>query len=581
MRKRLLLNGFLAFVVVAIAVGAFVTVHSTSGSAATTQTFATAKRGVVLESVTSTGNVEAPTNLSLSFQQSGQVTAIPVAVGDHVGAGQVLAKVDDTQQKVALMSAQASLTSAQASLAALQRGETPIERQADAQSVIAAQQGITTAQQGLTDAQQNATANVTKYDQTITDAKQSLQSATAAVATAQTELNQADGALTTIQTGSDPARSSGESIAATLTRYQLDQVRCANHTGDSSFHPSDGVTCSQIANLLTFANNVQTAQAGLTQAQSQQMTAQSALTGAQLGETTGEMQDQQAIQSAQTQLTSAQNQYNSTILANAVKQEPPKPEQLAQAQAAIVSAQGQLATAEKNESDTILRAPVAGVVALVNGLVGQQSSGSSSSSSSSAASSSSSSASSSSSSGFIQLTNVKVVDVTVGFTETDAPKVHVGQSATITLDALPNQTFTGRVIQLDTDSTLVSNVVTYDAKVSFDTAPEGVKPGMTASVNVVLDKRDDVITLPTSAVSTTGTTETVTVKPKNGSETTRSITIGLRGDNAVEITDGLGVGDQVVITTAASTGTGGFGGGVGGLGGGGVIGGGRGGGRGG
>ena len=74
------------------------------------------------------------------------------------------------------------------------------------------------------------------------------------------------------------------------------------------------------------------------------------------------------------------------------------------------------------------------------------------------------------------------------------------------------------MIELDTNSTLVSNVVTYYAKVGFDTAPAGVKPGMTASVNVVLDKRDDAITLPTSAVSTTGTTETVTVKPKSGSE---------------------------------------------------------------
>ena len=159
-------------------------------------------------------------------------------------------------------------------------------------------------------------------------------------------------------------------------------------------------------------------------------------------------------------------------------------------------------------------------------------------------------------------------------TETDAPKVKVGQAATITLDALPNDTFTGHVISLDTDSTVVSNVVTYYAKVAFDKASDSVKPGMTASVSVVLDKVDDAITLPTSAVSTTGTTERVTVKAKDGTETTRSITIGLRGDSAVEITDGLSVGDQVVLTSSASTsgagaaprgvGGGGLGGGLGG-----------------
>ena len=151
---------------------------------------------------------------------------------------------------------------------------------------------------------------------------------------------------------------------------------------------------------------------------------------------------------------------------------------------------------------------------------------------------------------------MNLLDVKVGFTETDAPNVHDGQAATITLDALPNQTFTGHVIALDTNSTLVSNVVTYYAKVAFNAPPAGVKPGMTASVNVVLQKVDDAVTLPTSAVSTTGTAATVTVKAKGGSESSKQITIGLRGDNAVEIKSGLNVGDQVVITSAASTGTG-------------------------
>jgi len=136
MSKRLLVNGLLVLVVLAIAAGVFATMRSSSSSAATTQTFATAKRGVVLQSVTSTGNVEAPTDLSLSFQQSGEVTAIFVSAGQHVVAGQALAQVDDTQQKLALASAQAGLASAQANLAALERGETAIERQADAMSVV-------------------------------------------------------------------------------------------------------------------------------------------------------------------------------------------------------------------------------------------------------------------------------------------------------------------------------------------------------------------------------------------------------------------------------------------------------------
>ena len=119
-----MLNVILVVVLVSIGGATFAALRSSSSSSATTQTTATAKRGTVLESVTSTGNVEAPTSLSLSFQQSGEVTAIYVKAGQHVVEGQALAQVDDTQQSHALASAQASLASAQAALAALKRGET-------------------------------------------------------------------------------------------------------------------------------------------------------------------------------------------------------------------------------------------------------------------------------------------------------------------------------------------------------------------------------------------------------------------------------------------------------------------------
>ena len=102
MSRRVMLNVALVVVLVLIGGATFAAVRSSSGSSATTQTLATAKRGTVLESVTSTGNVEAPTSLSLSFQQSGEVTAIYVKSGQHVVKNQALAQVDDTQQSQSL-----------------------------------------------------------------------------------------------------------------------------------------------------------------------------------------------------------------------------------------------------------------------------------------------------------------------------------------------------------------------------------------------------------------------------------------------------------------------------------------------
>jgi len=572
MRKNLIVNGGLVVIAAAIGVGAYANIGSgASTSSSTRETVVTAKRGVVLSSVSSTGNVEATSDLSVSFQQAGKVTAIFVKQGDHVTAGQQLAQIDDTQQHAALLSAQASLASAQANLAGVLRGETSYERAQDAAGLASAVQSVASAQSGVTHAQQSAAANVTKYQQQIDQAQSQLDTAESSVASAKDTIDRAKSALSTLQTSYDPNGSSSEDPDARVNRYKLDQVTCGVHSGTPGYHTADGVDCSQIVNLISFATGVQTSESSYTQAQSSASTAQSSLTSAQQGQTAGTLQDQQAIDNAQNQLNAANLQYQSTVAGNAVKEQPAKPENVAQSRASVTSAQQQLASALQNEDQTVLTAPAVGTVASVSGTVGQYSSSGASSASSSSSSASTSSTSSSASSGFVELTNVASLDVKVGFTETDAPKVRIGQEATLTLDALTGQTFTGRILSLDTNQTVVSNVVTYYAKVGFDSASSSIKPGMTASVDVVLDKRDDVMTLPTSAVPTSGTSATVTVRGSDGKDTSRSITIGLRGDSAVEITAGLSVGDQVVETSSAASATAtGFPGGGGGPGGGGL-----------
>ena len=94
---------------------------------------------------------------------------------------------------------------------------------------------------------------------------------------------------------------------------------------------------------------------------------------------------------------------------------------------------------------------------------------------------------------------------------------------------------------------------------------------MTATVDVTVAEKDGVLVLPASAVTGRGETATVTVRTASGDEQ-KQVTIGLRGDDNVEIAGGLSAGD-VVVTKVSSTTTGG-GGLPGGLGGGAAVGGG-------
>ena len=169
-----------------------------------------------------------------------------------------------------------------------------------------------------------------------------------------------------------------------------------------------------------------------------------------------------------------------------------------------------------------------------------------------------------------------------GYAEADIAKMAAGESATITLPALPDSTVTGTVTAVAPTSTVVSNVVTYDVTIALDDAPSTVKVGMTADVSVVVQTATDTLELPSAAITTTGPISTVTVLA-HGTRTTTRVTTGLVGDSTTQIESGLKLGQVVVepvasVAAASSTAgtTGGFGGltgggGFGGFGGGGFT----------
>src|ERR1700712_2484315 len=127
-RRRLALNGVLAVAAIGIAAVGYSTVTSSKSSAAATTSTSTVKKGIVLSSVSATGNVISPQSLSVNFTQSGIVTAIDVKVGDTVTAGQALATIDNTTQRSALQTAQAQLAVAQAQLTKLKNPLTSADK---------------------------------------------------------------------------------------------------------------------------------------------------------------------------------------------------------------------------------------------------------------------------------------------------------------------------------------------------------------------------------------------------------------------------------------------------------------------
>lgn len=219
---------------------------------------------------------------------------------------------------------------------------------------------------------------------------------------------------------------------------------------------------------------------------------------------------------------------------------------ISQAEAALTSAW----LSYSLTSSTIV-APVSGTIANISITEGSRLSNSSSSSSDNSNSASAQAI------GTID-TGVSKTTATVSLTEIDIVKIKTGQKVTMTLDAFPDKTYTGKVSIINTEGNVSSGVTTYPTTITFDSAPENIYPNMAVNATIITSVKNDVLIVPTTAVQTSNGTSTVRVL-KNGQATPIDVEIGDTSDTQTEIVSGLSEGDQVIIGTTiqgASTGTG-------------------------
>lgn len=145
------------------------------------------------------------------------------------------------------------------------------------------------------------------------------------------------------------------------------------------------------------------------------------------------------------------------------------------------------------------------------------------------------------------------VQAVVNLTEIDVTKVAVGQKVTITMDAFPDKTFTGRVATINTNGSVSSGVTTYPTTIVFDSAINYIYPNMGVNANIITNIKNDVIIVPSGAVQTSNGENTVRVL-KNDQITSVSVEVGKSNDTQTEIVSGINEGDTVVTGTI-STGT--------------------------
>ncbi|CAM5450949.1 Membrane fusion protein biotin-lipoyl like domain-containing protein OS=Kitasatospora aureofaciens OX=1894 GN=HS99_0031905 PE=4 SV=1 [Kitasatospora aureofaciens] len=251
---------------------------------------------------------------------------------------------------------------------------------------------------------------------------------------------------------------------------------------------------------------------------------------------------------------------------------------VAQAQQQVATAQTALSNAQAALAGTTLTASVDGTVASISAKVGDTV-GATSSGTSTSAKSTGTSAASSSPGGFIVLTNPTGMQVTANFSELDSLKLKKGEAATVTLNAQSDTKLNATVLSVSSlpsssgSGAAGSSAVQYAATLQLTGDTSTLRTGLSATVQVVTGEADNALSLPTSALSGTGSSRTATVVHEGGATERVDVGVGVEGDTTVQVVSGLKEGDKVELpTTSGNNGFPngsfpGFGGGSGGRGG--------------
>lgn len=134
--------------------------------------------------------------------------------------------------------------------------------------------------------------------------------------------------------------------------------------------------------------------------------------------------------------------------------------------------------------------------------------------------------------------------------EVDIPNVSIGQKVMMTFSAIDGLAISGKVEKVDVLGTLSQGVVTYNVTVGFDSLDPRIKSNMSVSAKIITGVKQDVITVPNSALKTQGNTTYIEVlNSATNQPERRTIEPGVANSTETEIVSGINVGDNVITQT--------------------------------
>ncbi len=477
--------------------------------------FVKVQRGEVVSEVSVTGLVVPSKNIDLAFERGGRVTRIPVGVGKEVSAGQTLVQLENSDLQAQVAQARASLDGQQAKLDELKKGTREEEIRIKEAELAKAEQDLENYHIGIRDILNDSYAKAddavrAKTDSLFTDDETQNPKLTFTISNLQTQI---DVVALRVRTGSELNLWNGElqtinsstpdsELETTLQQGKehlaiiRDYLSRAMDAVDASAGLTAGTVSEYKTNLNTGRVNVNTAFTTL---------------------------------STQSQLISSQKVTIQRIKDELLlKRAGATAEQIMGQEAQVAEARANVSYYQSQLEKTYLRAPFSGVVTKVNvelgDIVGANTPA-------------------------VSLIGSGNFQIEANITESDIAKVKIGDTAVVTLDAYGSDIiFHAVVSKKDLSETIIDGVSTYKTTLQFEERSEKILPGLTANVDILTEKKENVLSVPSRNIFSKDGKKMVWRLNADNTTEEIEVTTGLRGsDGKTEIISGLAENEKVTI----------------------------------
>jgi HlyD family secretion protein len=502
--------------------------------------------GTLTQSVEATGKVESMDRIELNFRTSGRINEMKVAVGDVVRLGDVLSRLDNRALLSRVSDAQAQVDKEKADYNKLIAGASQQDIQVTQDTVSQKQQDLTAAKNTVINLNLKKNTELSNLKETaITTLKNEIVVADAALEEVDNTLDDPDASYTlgiqdsnavnNAENSMDLARisvddTSGESSQISTITLNTDVLNVIDSTMNSlglvkeSLDDTMTVLLSTITSSYLSESELDTLKTNIQAQQTKISTSQVSLVTAKTNWTNRIVYFDDQIATAQDAVNQTDSALKVTQSQLELKQSPPRKFEIDAQKARVAQAESSVSLALANLEDATIRAPMNGTITKKHYEAGEQTS---------------------ITSPVLEMIGNATLAIEVDIPESDISKITTSQIVKITLDAFGDEkVYNGSVTFVDPAETLISDVVYYKVKVAFSDSGL-VKPGMTANVTIVADEKENVLFVPFRAVKTDNGDKYVEII-ETGFAKERVVTVGLRGDEGIEIISGIEAGDEVI-----------------------------------